>query len=68
MIYSVTFFITDKEKFEAAKPVVPETIVSEDFDSAYKTASKFESDCLTLCELKVVSNGHSAIARGYKGV
>ena len=68
-IYKVDYVILDKAKYEAAPDKLPKYIVGDSFDSAFKAASKFETDNVVLLELALAAaDGNIAIAKGFKGV
>lgn len=69
MIYSVNYSIKDVEAYKAAGKTLPLLVVAETFDSALKTAKKFENDNASLLEVKIFAD-HNAIvvARGYEGL
>lgn len=69
MIYSVDYLLKNKEAFEAEKRPLPALIVCDGFEAALKAAKKFESDNVTLFEVKPhVTHDAIIVARGYKGL
>jgi hypothetical protein len=69
MIFQVDYLLKNEEGFKAEGRTLPVLVICDDFDSALKTARKFESANATLFEVKphTPHNG-IVIARGYKGL
>ena len=67
LVYRVDFLI-DRNKTETAGKL-PTYVVADSFDSAVKTARKFERDGVTLYDCAAqLSGGYIAVARGFKGL
>ena len=69
MIFKLDFLLSSEEKFKAEGRTLPAFVVCDNFESALKTARKFESENATLFEIQPsVPHGNIVVARGYKGL
>jgi hypothetical protein len=68
VLYRVDFLIA-KDKVDSSTVKLPKYMVADSFESAVKSARKFESEGITLYECAVqLNDGYISIARGFKGL
>ena len=66
VIYRVDYLVA---KGKPLGTKLPRYVVAENFDTAVKTARKYETDDVALYECAAqLSDGYIAIARGFKGL
>lgn len=69
MIFKIDYVAHNADKFKADKPVVPMYVVASSFKDATTKAMEYESDNLTLLEVKLATQvGNVAVASNFKGV
>lgn len=68
-LYDVDYNVQDVEAYKANPPPLPTQVVASDFKTALALAAKYESDNLSVRELKLAKeNIKLAIEEGYAGV
>jgi hypothetical protein len=69
VIYKVEYLVSNTDKYKEDKPVLPMYIVAPAFKDAMIKALEYESDNLTLLEVKLATTvGNVAVTSNFKGV